>query len=75
MTASPTFGRPRTPGFASLRQPGQAVSVRLLLDDGQVAHGDCAAVQYSGAGGRDPAFDAATAVGVIQQHVGPRLRA
>ena len=26
----------------------------IVSDDGQVAYGDCAAVQYSGAGGRDP---------------------
>ena len=28
----------------------------LILEDGQIAWGDCAAVQYSGAGGRDPLF-------------------
>lgn len=43
-----------TPGFARVRMPGEALSVLLLLDDGQVAHGDCAAVQYSAVGGRDP---------------------
>ena len=49
-------GPPQTPGFRRVRQPGEAVSVLLLLDDGGVEFGDCAAVQYSGAGGRDPLF-------------------
>ncbi|MCW2869214.1 methylaspartate ammonia-lyase [Actinacidiphila oryziradicis] len=67
-------GEPVTPGFRSIRQAGEAVSVMLLLDDGQVAHGDCAAVQYSGVGGRDTVFDAAKAVEEIEHHVVPLLR-
>ncbi|MDX6234565.1 MAG: methylaspartate ammonia-lyase [Nocardioidaceae bacterium] len=67
-------GTPVTPGFRSIRQPGEAVSVMLVLGDGQVACGDCASVQYSGVGGRDPAFDSAHAVEVIQRHVAPLLR-
>jgi methylaspartate ammonia-lyase len=65
---------PVTPGFRAIRQPGEAVSVMLVLDDGQVAHGDCAAVQYSGVGGRDGLFDAARAIGSIERHVAPLLR-
>jgi len=38
----------------------------LILSDGQVAHGDCASVQYSGVGGRAPAFSAA--LGVQEVH-------
>jgi methylaspartate ammonia-lyase len=68
------LGDPVTPGFAAIREAGQAVSVLLLLDDGQIAHGDCAAVQYSGAGGRDPIFHAAPAVATIEQHLAPLLR-
>ena len=49
-------GEPKTPGFTSIRQPGEAISIQLVLEDGSVAVGDCAAVQYSGAGGRDPLF-------------------
>ena len=49
-------GEPATPGFRAIRQAGEAISVMLILEDGQIAHGDCAAVQYSGAGGRDPLF-------------------
>ena len=54
-------GAPVTPRFRAIRQPGEAVSVMLVVDDGQVAYGDCAAVQYSGVGGRDGLFDAARA--------------
>ena len=67
-------GPPRTPGFRRVRQPGEAVSVLLLLDDGGVEYGDCAAVQYSGAGGRDPLFAAADATAVVEQVVAPALR-
>jgi methylaspartate ammonia-lyase len=47
---------PVTPGFQRIRMAGESISVMLLLDDGQIAVGDCAAIQYSGAGGRDPLF-------------------
>ena len=49
-------GETKTEGFQSVRQAGESISVMMLLDDGQVSYGDCAAVQYSGAGGRDPLF-------------------
>lgn len=68
------LGSPVTPGFSAVRQAGEAVSVMLLLDDGQVAHGDCAAVQYSGVGGRDVLFDTPRAVALILEHVAPLLR-
>lgn len=42
-------GDPVTDGFTSIRQAGEAISVMLVLEDGQIAYGDCAAVQYSGA--------------------------
>jgi methylaspartate ammonia-lyase len=67
-------GQPLTPGFRTIRQPGDAVSILLLLSDGQVAHGDCAAVQYSGVGGRAPVFRAAPAATTIERHVVPQLR-
>lgn len=51
-------GEPKTPGFSAVRQPGESVSVMLVLEDGQVAFGDCATVQYSGVGGRHPIFKA-----------------
>lgn len=51
-----TLVESRLRGFTSVRQAGESISVLFILEDGQIAHGDCAAVQYSGAGGRDPLF-------------------
>ena len=62
-----------TPGFTAVRQAGESISVMLILEDGQVAYGDCAAVQYSGAGGRDPLFLAKDFIPVIEQHIFPHL--
>ena len=66
-------GHPVTPGFTAVREPAEALSVLLELDDGQVAHGDCAAVQYAGVGGRDPVFRAGPQSELINQVVAPRL--
>ena len=60
-----------TDGFNSIRQAGEAISVMLILDDGQIAWGDCAAVQYSGAGGRDPLFLAKNFIPFIEKHIKP----
>ena len=43
-------GAPATPHFKTVRIAGETVSILLLLEDGSLAAGDCAAVQYSGAG-------------------------
>ncbi len=67
------IGETVTPGFHSIRQTGEAVSVMIVLEDGQVAYGDCAAVQYSGAGGRDPLFLAEDFIPVIEQEIKPLL--
>jgi methylaspartate ammonia-lyase len=66
-------GPPLTPGFRTVRQPTQAVSVLLELDDGQLAHGDCVAVQYAAAGGRDPVLVAQDAARAVREVVGPLL--
>lgn len=66
-------GEPATEGFTSVRQAGESISVMLILEDGQVAYGDCAAVQYSGAGGRDPLFLAEDFIPVLMNHVKPML--
>ena len=66
-------GEPVTDGFTSVRQAGEAISVMLVLEDGQVAYGDCAAVQYSGAGGRDPLFLAKDFIPVIENEIAPKL--
>lgn len=66
-------GKPALPGFFRIRQAGEAVSVLLLLENDEIAYGDCAAVQYSGAGGRDPLFLAKDFIPIIEQVVRPRL--
>jgi len=45
----------------------------MLLEDGQIATGDCAAVQYSGAGGRDPLFLANEFIPFLEKHIKPHL--
>ena len=67
------IGAPVTDGFRSVRQAGESISVMLVLEDGQIAYGDCAAVQYSGAGGRDPLFLAEDFIPVIEKHIKPQL--
>jgi len=48
------LGRPVTRHFQRIREPGQAVNVMLVADDGTVGLGDCVSVTYSGAAGREP---------------------
>ena len=66
-------GDPITDGFTAVRQAGEAISVMLILEDGQIAWGDCAAVQYSGTGGRDPLFLAENFIPFIDSHLKPPL--
>jgi len=66
-------GSPLTPGFVSVRQRGEAVTVLFVLEDGQVAYGDCATVQYPGVGGRDPVFKAVEFIGVLQNGLAEEL--
>ncbi len=67
------LGETKTEGFKSIRQAGESVSVMLVLADGQVAYGDCAAVQYSGTGGRDALFLAEEFIPIIEEVIGPWL--
>ena len=60
------IGEPVTDGFKAVRQAGESISVMLVLENGLLAHGDCAAVQYSGAGGRDPLFLAEDFIPLIE---------
>lgn len=62
-------GEPKTEKFSAIRVPGESISVMLLLENGEIAHGDCAAVQYSGAGGRDPLFLAEDFIPVLMGEV------
>jgi methylaspartate ammonia-lyase len=65
--------KPITPGFTALRQRGESVSIMIALEDGQLAYGDCVAVQYSGTAGRDPVFRSEELIPIIEQEVAPRL--
>ena len=67
------IGEPLTEGFKEVRVPGEAISVQLVLENGLVGLGDCAAVQYSGAGGRDPLFLANDFIPYIYRHIVPSL--
>lgn len=66
-------GTPLTEGFDQVRQCGESISILLELENGQIAEGDCAAVQYSGAAGRDPLFTAERFIPLIRTHLVPRL--
>lgn len=66
-------GNPVTEGFPAIRTAGDAVSILLVLEDGSVAVGDACAVQYSGAGGRDPLFLASRYVPFMERHLRPLL--
>ncbi|GAB3685697.1 methylaspartate ammonia-lyase [Salinarchaeum chitinilyticum] len=66
-------GEPVTAGFERIREAGEALTVELELADGTVATGDCAAVQYAGAGGRDPLFRAGEYRPVVEEPVADEL--
>lgn len=57
---------PQAPGFTSIRQPSEAFSIVLVLDNGATAVGDGMSVCYSAAAGREGLFLAAEQL--------PRLR-
>ena len=67
------IGEAATPGFSKVRQTGEAISIQLVLEDGTIGYGDCAAVQYSGAGGRDPLFLAEDFIPFLQEKIVPML--
>jgi len=66
-------GDPVTEGFDRIRQPAEALSVLVTLSSDQVAVGDCASVQYSGAGGRDRVFRAERYRSTITEDLAPVL--
>ena len=51
-------GKPVLPGFHTCRDVASAVCLQVVLDDGQVAHGDGTSLVYPGRAGADPPFDA-----------------
>jgi methylaspartate ammonia-lyase len=68
------LGAPTTPGFNSIVQAGEAISVMVVLEDGQVGFGDCADVILTGLAGRDPLFRAAEHLPIIEGPVRDLLR-
>jgi len=67
-------GKPMTEGFTAVRQAGESISVLFILENGAIAHGDCAAVQYSGAAGRDPLFLAKDFIPIIDKEIAPMYK-
>ncbi|MER9171621.1 methylaspartate ammonia-lyase [Mesorhizobium australicum] len=67
------LGEPLTPGFNSIRVPASSLSIGLVLADDTVVWGDMMSVQYSGAGGRDPLFDAKQMADLTARVMIPRL--
>lgn len=63
-----------TPGYQSIREPAESVSIMLVLSDGYVATGDCVSVQYSGVGGRQPRFHALQLAESLENELAPLLR-
>ena len=47
---------PQAPGFTAIRQPSEAASIILLLDNGLSVSGDALSVSYAAAGGRHGLF-------------------
>lgn len=66
-------GKPVIPGFTTIRQKGEAISIQLILENGLTGYGDCAAVQYSGTGGRDPLFLADDYIPFLESEIKPML--
>lgn len=67
-------GAPMSPGFTRIIEPATIISVMLVLEDGQVAFGDCADVILAGVAGRDPAFNAKGHIEYLQRDVAQALR-
>jgi len=66
-------GKPLTPGFYSIRQPGEAVSVIFVLENRAIAYGDCAVAQYAASSGREVPIRARDIIRIIEKEVVPRF--
>src|SRR5215203_2289747 len=67
-------GKPLSPGFTHIIEPATIISVMLVLEDGQIAFGDCADVILAGVAGRDPAFNAKDHIDYVRTEVADALR-
>jgi methylaspartate ammonia-lyase len=59
-------GKPVLPGFRTCRDVASAVCLQLVLEDGQVAHGDGTSLVYPGRAGADPPFEAAELIPIAE---------
>jgi methylaspartate ammonia-lyase len=64
---------PVTPGFRSVREIAEGVSVGLVLEDGSVHWGDAVAVSYSGKAGRQGVYRSAEGVAEMAEQLRPAL--
>jgi methylaspartate ammonia-lyase len=67
-------GEPMSPGFTRIIEPATVISIMLVLEDGQIATGDCADVILAGVAGRDPAFNAKPYIDCVRTEVSAALR-
>ena len=67
------LGAPMTAGFERIAEPAEIMSVMLLLEDGQVAFGDCADVIFAGAAGRDAIFRPSEHLSLVRTHLAAAL--
>jgi methylaspartate ammonia-lyase len=67
-------GAPMSPGFTRIIEPATIISVMLVLDDAQIAFGDCADVILAGVAGRDPAFNSKHHIDYVRAEVADALR-
>lgn len=67
-------GAPMSPGFTRIIEPATIISVMLVLEDGQIAFGDCADVILAGVAGRDPAFNSKHHIDYVRTDVADALR-
>ena len=63
-----------SPCFTRIIEPATIISIMLVLEDGQIAFGDCADVILAGVAGRDPAFNAKDHMDTVRGAVADALR-
>jgi methylaspartate ammonia-lyase len=66
-------GAPVLPGYKKIVEAGTTISVMLVLEDDQVAFGDCADVILAGAAGRDRVFNAHEHLDLLEGDIRNRL--
>lgn len=67
------LAEPVTPGFNRVREPAEALSIGLVLEDGQVAWGDCVSVEFGGKAGRFPLFRSREGTAAAERYLLPLL--